>query len=76
MHINYRDKILRDKLSKIHPTEEQLENALDMVITIKENEVVIYGAKTSEIKEHDCRVELLALYRLRDLLNNNEGGVT
>ena len=74
MRLNYRDKILRDKLSKIHPTEKQLENALDMVITIKENEVVMERAETSEVKEHDCRIELLALYRARDLLQEDIWG--
>lgn len=66
MQKNYRDKILRDKLRMIYPTKEQLENAL-MVITIKENEVVMEGAETNEIKEHDCRVELMALYRAKAL---------
>ena len=70
----YRTDIIKSKLEPICPTGRQLEDALDMVIAIKENEVVMEGSSDKEIKKYDCRVELLALYRARDLLQEDIWG--
>ena len=56
-------------INKINPSEEQLIDAFDSIIAIKENEVLMEASRYGkEIHQYDCRVELLALYRARELL--------
>lgn len=62
-----RDDAVKNKLSKINPTEQQLRSALDTLIINKEIEVLLEGSMKNVVKAHDCRVELMALYRAKAL---------
>lgn len=44
------DEVVKNKLSKINPTEEQLKNALDTLIINKEIEVLLEGSMKMWLK--------------------------
>lgn len=72
--MNYKETI-NSCIRDIKPTKEQLLEAIESVITLKENEIVLEGYlyKDKPYSKGDARYELLALYEARNLFEmNNE----
>ncbi len=67
-----KDDFMRGVKRKLSPIESQTDDinfleVLNKMIELKEMEVFIEGYSDDRIHEHDARVELIVLYKARDL---------
>ena len=72
-----KDDFMRGVRKKLSPIESQIDDidfleVLNKMIELKEMEVFIEGRSDDRIHEHDARVELIVLYKARDLFTKEK----